>query len=364
MRVLHTESSRGWGGQENRTLQEALQLRTRGVELSFACQPDSQLAQRAGAQGFAVDTLAMRNNLDMPAVARLAGIMRRRGAAIANTHSGRDTFLAGLAARLVRRRPLVVRTRHLILPITSRTTYTWLPDHVVAVSEALRRYLIHAGVPAHQVSAIPSGVDTERFDPQVHAGDLRHELGLPAAALLIGTVAILRVKKGHLDVLAAAPRVLAEVPDALFVFAGDGPQSDNLKREIAARGLEARVRLLGLRRDVPNVLKSLDLFVLPTHEEALGTSFLEAQAMGVPVIGTRVGGVPEAVRENETGLLVPAHDPAALAAAILALARDPDRRRAMGSAGREWVLAEHTVQRMGSRMLDLYLRLLQERAQA
>jgi glycosyltransferase involved in cell wall biosynthesis len=362
MRVLHSESSRGWGGQENRTLQEALQLRSRGVEMAFACQPGSQLAARAQQSGFSVTTLPMRNNFDMPAVARLAAAMRRHGADIVNTHSGRDTFLAGLGARLVRRRPLVVRTRHLILPITSRSTYTFLPDHVVAVSEAVRAYLMAVGVLAHRVTAIPTGVDTARFDPAGPTGNLRQELGLPAEAVLVGTVAILRAKKGHLDLLAAAPRVLAALPQVVFVFAGDGPQFDNLNRAIAERNLEGRVRLLGLQRDIPEVLRSLDLFVLPTHQEALGTSYLEAQAMAVPVIGTRVGGVPETIRENETGLLVPAHDPEALAQAIIALARDPARRRAMGAAGRAWVSAEHTVQIMGERMFFLYQRLLQERA--
>lgn len=361
MRVLHTESSRGWGGQENRTLQEALALRRHGVETAFACQPDSQLAARAQQSGFGVTTLPMRNNLDLPAVARLATAMRRHRADIVNTHSGRDTFLAGVAARLVRRRPLVVRTRHLILPITTRSSYTLLPDHVVAVSEAVRSYLIGAGVPPDRVSAIPTGVDPARFDPAGTHGELRRELGLPDDTVLVGTVAILRAKKGHLDLLAAAPKVIAALPQVVFVFAGDGPQFDNLQRAIAERNLQASVRLLGLRRNVPEVLRALDLFVLPTHQEALGTSFLEAQAMTVPVIGTRVGGVPETIRENETGLLVPAHDPAALAQAIIALAGDPALRRAMGAAGRDWVLAKHTVDQMAERMLNLYQRLLLER---
>ncbi len=361
MKVLHTESSKGWGGQENRTVQEALQLRGRGVELAFACQPQSRLAARGRELDFPVHTMAMRSNADLPAVARLAAAMRRHGADVVNTHSGRDTFLAGLGARLVRRRPLVVRTRHLILPITSRSTYSFLPDHVVAVSEAVRAYLIGAGVPADRVSTVSTGVDTRRFDPATVAGGLRQELALPDAALLIGTVAILRAKKGHLDLLDAVPEVLSAVPQAQFVFAGDGPQHDNLSRAIAERGLEGRVRLLGLRRDVPELLKSFDVFVLPTHEEALGTSYLEAQAMGIPVIGTRVGGVPETMREGETGLLVPARDPRSLAHAIIALAQDERRRRAMGGAGREWVLAEHTVERMGERMLALYERLLRGR---
>ena len=362
MRVLHSESSRGWGGQENRTLQECLQLRARGVELMLVCPPDSGLSRRAHEQGFAVAEVAMPRSLDPLVVFRIAAVMRRFRPDVVNTHSGRDTILAGLAARLVRPRPLVVRTRHLILPITSRATYSWLPDHVVTVSVAVRENLITAGVPPQRITAITTGVDCRRFDPAIVAPGLRKELNLADDAFVVGMVAILRMKKGHQDLLDAAVDVVKAIPQAIFVIAGDGPQRENTERGIAERGLQAHVRLLGLRRDIPEVLRSLDLFVLPTHEEAFGTSYLEAQAMGLPVIATRVGGVPEAVHEGVTGLLVPAKDPQALAAAIIELGRDPLRRHAMSAAGRPWVQAEHTTERMAERMIALYEALLRERA--
>jgi glycosyltransferase involved in cell wall biosynthesis len=362
MKILHSESSRGWGGQENRTLQECLQLRQRGAELMLVCPPDSGLSKRAREHGFAVTEIAMPRSLDPGAVWRIAGAMKAFQPDVINTHSGRDTILAGLAARLLRPRPLVVRTRHLILPITSRATYSWLPDHVVTVSAAVRENLIDAGVAAERVTAITTGVDGQRFDPVTVSPALRAELGLDADALVVGMVAILRMKKGHQDLLDAAVEVVKALPQAIFVLAGDGPQRDNIERGIAERGLQAHVRLLGLRRDIPEVLRSLDLFVLPTHEEAFGTSYLEAQAMGVPVIATRVGGVPEAIREGVTGLLVPAKDPSSLAAAIIELGRDPPRRAAMSAAGRPWVLAEHTTERMAQRMDDLYQTLLRERS--
>ena len=361
MRVLHSESSRGWGGQENRTLQECLQLRARGVELMLLCPPDSGLSKRGREQGFAVAEVAMPRSLDPLAVLRIAAALRRFRPDVINTHSGRDTILAGLAARLVRPRPLVVRTRHLILPITSRATYAWLPDHVVTVSVAVRENLIAAGILPQRISAITTGVDCRRFDPALVSPVLRKELGLADDAFVVGMVAILRMKKGHQDLLDAAVEVVKAMPQAVFVIAGDGPQRGNIERGIAERGLHAQVRLLGLRRDIPEVLRSLDLFVLPTHEEAFGTSCLEAQAMGLPVIASRVGGVPEAVQEGVTGLLVPAKDPHALAAAIIELGRDPQRRRTMGAAARPWVLAEHTTQRMAGRMLHLYETLLGER---
>jgi glycosyltransferase involved in cell wall biosynthesis len=126
-------------------------------------------------------------------------------------------------------------------------------------------------------------------------------------------------------------------------------------------GVADRVRLLGLRDDVPAVLKAIDAFVLPTLEEALGTSFLEAMAMGKPVIGTRVGGVPEVIREGVNGLLVPPGDPQALGGAIVGLLSNIEAARAMGRAGRSIVEREFTVEHMCQRMFDLYSGLLQGR---
>lgn len=364
MRVLHSESSTGWGGQENRTLQEALQLRQRGIEVAFACRTGARLGERAREAGFPVDELAMRNSADPFSVFALAGICRRRRIDLVNSHSGRDTLLAGLAVRLGPCRPRLVRTRHLILPITSKATYSLLPDHVVCVSRAVRDYLMAAGVPGARLSTVATGVDVARFDPQRTEAPLRAELGLPAAAVLIGTVAILRMKKGYQDLIAAIPKVRDAIPNAHFVFAGDGPQRQNIERALADAGIGDRVHLLGLRRDIPQVLRSLDLFVLPTHQEALGTSYLEAQAMAVPVIGTRVGGVPETMIEGETGILVPPEDPAALAEAMIGLAGDHERRRRMGEAGRRWILAEYSVATMAERMLEVYRAVLAGRAAA
>jgi glycosyltransferase involved in cell wall biosynthesis len=358
MKVLHTESSTGWGGQENRTLQEAIQMRARGVEVLFACRRGAKLGQRARELGFAVDEFAMRNSFDPVSIVGMARAFRRHRVDLVNTHSGRDTLLAGIAAHLLPKRPRIVRTRHLILPITSKATYSVLPDHVVCVSQAVRDYLAGAGVPAHMLSTVPTGVDTARFDPAATETTLRAELGIAADVPLIGTVAILRMKKGYQDLVAAIPRVLATVPNAHFVFAGDGPQRQNIEHALAVAQLSERVHLIGLRRDIPQVLKAFDLFVLPTHQEALGTSYIEAQAMGLPVIGTRVGGVPDTMIEGKTGLLVPPHDPPALADAIIALATDAARRHAMSAACRDWVLAEYTVQKMAERMHALYERVL------
>jgi glycosyltransferase involved in cell wall biosynthesis len=358
MRILHTESSKGWGGQENRTLNEMIGLRELGHELAVAGQPGARLLDRAAEAGFVTFATPMRNALDLPAILALRRVMRTFQAEIVNTHSGRDTQLAGMAARtLGGNRPRIVRTRHLALPITSRFTYNHLVDHVVTVSSFVRDYLISAGVSADRITAVPTGIDFQRYRPDPKGGSLRQELGLGPDVPLVGTVAILRFKKGHSEILDAAPTVLKTLPEAHFVFAGDGPMLETIQARIAAEGLEQRVHLLGLRRDVVNVLQSLDLFVLPTHQEALGTAFVEAGAMGLPAIGSDIDGIPEVVVHGETGLLVPPLNGAALADAILELLQAPDRRRQLGANARQRVSRLFTREAMARGMATLYQRL-------
>lgn len=361
MRILHTESSTGWGGQENRTLNELITMRERGHTLAVVSRPGARILERAAEAGFETFAVDMRGAADLPAIVRLRGVMKRFRADIVNTHSGRDTQLAGLAARTLLNRPRIVRTRHLALPITSKFSYSVLPDHVVTVSRFVENYLVKAGVPREQITTVATGVDFARYDRSAVAGDLRGELGLPPEALLIGTVAILRAKKGHADILDAVPAVLKAFPDAHFVFAGDGPQTANLTARIAADGLTGRVHLLGLRRDVTNVLASLDVFVLPTHQEALGTAFIEAGAMGLPAVASNVDGVPEVVQDGRTGLLVPAMDGTAIAEAICKLLADPIYRRGMGANAAEFVRRKFSREVMAEGMERLYTQLLEAR---
>ncbi len=355
--VLHTESSMGWGGQENRTLQEALVLRSLGCRVILLTQPGAKLSIRAAEMGFEVFTVNMHRSFDIRAVFRIWKILRQQNVDIVNTHSSRDSLLAGIAGRLSGK-VRIVRTRHLILPITSRISYSVLPHKVVTVSQAVKQYLIAAGVPETRVVAIPTGIDANYFDPHRYQESLRAELGISPQSPLIGTVAILRFKKGHRTIIDAIPTVLREYPDAHFVFAGDGPQAAELRDIVTTQGLAGSVHFLGLRKDVPSVLRSLDIFVLPTLQEAFGTAFLEAQAMGVPVVGSRIGGVPEAISEGETGCLVPPNDPTALAENILSLLRDPARREKMASAARPWVLARYSVEAMGKAVHALYVDLM------
>jgi glycosyltransferase involved in cell wall biosynthesis len=285
------------------------------------------------------------------------GLLRHRGFDVLNTHSGHDSLIAGTAARLVGT-PLVVRTRHLALPISSLATYNWIPHRVTAVSQYVRQYLISAGVSADRVETIYDGIAKPEHITQ---STLRAELGLGPDAVICCMVAIMRDKKGHEDLIAAAQPLLARRPNLHIVMAGNGERFDRIKGVVDGLRLGRRIHLIGFRSDIPNVLRGCDLFVLPTHQEALGQSVIEAMAAGLPVIGTDVDGVPELIKHNVNGLLVPPKNPDALRAALAQLIDNPEQRARLGEAGRRITEDRFGIDDMADETIDFYRRSLHRR---
>src|SRR5207244_8348641 len=330
--VLHTESSRGHGGQEIRTLAEARWLIGHGWRALIACQPDSPLLAEARASSIPVEAVRMGSATDIGAIVRLRRLMRERGVSLVYTHSSVDSWLGGLAAKSLGRP--VVRSRHVSIPIRRRRALVYrLADRIITSGEGVRAMVIGAGITPERVVAISAGVDSARFHPGVSGKAVRDELGLGGASV-VGLVANVRGSKGHNVFLDAARAVLAVAPDTRFLIVGDGVGFDEVKARVQQMGLESRVHLTGFRRDVPEVMAALDVLVLPsTRSEATSQVIPQALAVGTPVVGSNVGGIPELVRDGETGRLVPPEDPPALARAVLEILRDPDRARAMGRAG-------------------------------
>ena len=335
LRILHTEAATSFGGQEFCIYKEMIAMRERGHHLEAVCQPDAELGKRLREAGFTVHLVSMDGPLNfVRCVALLRRLLRSRRFDVVNTHSRRDTVLGAIAARLAGT-PLIVRTRHLAKPINSLYAYTWLAHRVIAVSRYVRGQLLDGGARAEAIATIHSPVVL----PQVSSGVcVKRELGLPDDALVIGCVAVMRADKGHRDLIDAFHRIAATFPNAHLVLVGEGqPLAGQLQAQAQALGLAPRVHFTGRRDDIGNVLMAFDVFALPTLREALGTVFIEAAAMGLPVVGTNVGGVPETMQAGVTGLLVPPADPEALAGALEGLLADPALRRRMGEAGRELI---------------------------
>ncbi|MEJ2896689.1 glycosyltransferase family 4 protein, partial [Bordetella avium] len=194
----------------------------------------------------------------------------------------------------------------------------------------------------------------------------RDELGLSERDLVVGCVAVMRASKGHKDLIDAM-RPLIAAHDALhLVFVGGGsPVFEQTQAYVAELGLQSRVHLMGTRRDVPNLLAGFDIFALATQQEASGTVYVEAEASGVPVVGTNVGGVSEMMRDGVTGFLVPAKDGAALTDALRRLIDDPALRRRMGQAGWRMIREEgvFSPERLAENTETVYRKWLEERKQ-
>ena len=227
---------------------------------------------------------------------------------------------------------------------------------IVAVSEAVAQSARVAFGPIPQMTVVRNGVDTDRFtNPALPTRDAaRAVLNLPPDAVVVLCVARLSPEKGMNTLLDAAHIARHKTPRLRVVVVGDGPQKSELERAAHSASLGEIVTFLGARNDVPELLRAADLYVQPSLAEGLGLAAMEAMASGLPVVASRVGGLPEVVKENETGLLVPPGDAPALANALTLLLHDANLREAMGRAGKERAVSQFGTARMTEEMRAVY----------
>lgn len=242
-----------------------------------------------------------------------------------------------------------------------RRAYSPFVTHYIALSRELKNYLTEGvGIAPRRISLLCNGVDAERFVPAT--GGARAGLsGSPfndPSLFVIGTVGRLQAVKDQVGLVRAFARIASAFPAARLVIAGEGGSRAAIEAEVSAHGLANRVWLPGERADVPEVMRSFDLFVLPSIAEGISNTVLEAMASGLPVVATDVGGNPELVEDGTSGALVPAQDPVALAETLAAYASDRSLTRAQGAAGRARIEAAFSLDAMVANYDRLYSNLL------
>ena len=210
-------------------------------------------------------------------------------------------------------------------------------NQLIAVSQAIEAKLEAEGRTTAPIRRIYNGVDLSRYENQEPCCTLPEEYGMEPGSQIVGVVARLEPEKGHPTLLEAWPAVLRSVPDAYLLIVGEGSRRDALEALTRDLHIAHRVVFTGRRDDVPAVTAALDVAVLPSYREAQGLSILEALALSRPVVASDVGGIPEVITDGVTGVLVPPHDPDALAAAIVRLLRDHPYADTLGRAGHDMV---------------------------
>ncbi|WP_119071447.1 glycosyltransferase [Aggregatilinea lenta] len=339
--------------------------------------PEAEMARLFEEQGVACISLNSHRFLDLSVIIKLTRLMRSRNATIVHTHLLRPDWYGRLAARIARV-PIVFTTvrneddkcyqrdygphaANLIDLINRMTAH--YADCVVAVSDEVERYLAERQrVPERKIIMIPNGVDLSGFTYQAGvSARIKQSMGFARDQLVIGTVCQLRKAKGLQYLIQAAKVVTRLRPDAVFVLVGSGPQEQNLKQTVKDEELGDKIIFLGQRRDVGDLLKGMDLFVLPSLWEGMPRALLEAMATGRPCVVTDIGGSRELVVHEKCGLVVPAADKDSLANAILLLLNSPDLREQYGIEARQRVANTFSAQGVAHAYDHLYKRFLEKK---
>jgi glycosyltransferase involved in cell wall biosynthesis len=356
LRILHTEASVGWGGQEIRILTEAQYFRAKGHEVLIVANAGSEIIANAPRFGIPTKILPLTHRT-VPSLLAVRRLLKEWRPDVVNPHSSVDSWLVALARLGLKPRPRVVRTRHLSANVprnfASRWVYNRGADFVMTTGEAIVDALSADGfMPRSRLAAVPTGIDADVFKPGDRAA-ARTALGLPRDKFVFGIAATLRSWKGHSYLLDALKR--ADDPRLHVVIVGDGPQQENLEKQIAALGIADQVTMAGQQNDIAQYMQAFDVFVLPSYaNEGVPQALLQAMASGLPVIACPVGGIPECVRGLASATLVPPKDAATLADAMKeAVSHSPDP--AALAQARDRVVTEHSRDVMYRKALRYFL---------
>jgi glycosyltransferase involved in cell wall biosynthesis len=322
-RVVHVASGREWRGGQRQVWLLARELARAGVEQVVVTGARSELAARLAADGVRVRAVSWSAGLDPRVVPGVLGELRGVDAVV-HAHDAHAVTLGGLAAWLGRR-PLVATRR---VDFRLRRPGFWArADRVIAISRAVADVLAADGIAPARIAVIHSGVDLDDLRRTPRVG-VRGRLGLAPDATVAANVAALVGHKDHATLLKAAARLADRFPALHWVVAGEGPERPALERLRAELHLDGRVHFLGHIRDPARLIADADLFVMSSREEGLGTTVLDAMALGIPVASTAAGGLPEMLQDG-AGVLAPPGDPDALADAVARVLAGPGLARAL-----------------------------------
>ena len=368
MRICHVMTADLWAGAEVQVATTVSHLARRDdLMLTAVLFNHGRLEDELRRLGIDVTVIDETRHNAFQILRSLTELFRHRQIDLVHTHRYKDTVLGMIAARLAGV-PHAIRTMHgLREPMIGWDHWKFrayetldkavmhrCADRVIAVSNRMAATLIGSGYRPSLVTTIHNGIDVQNVTTTRSRHDIRHELELDEATVVIGTAGRLSAVKGQSTFLRAARLILDQEPGARFVIAGGGPLEDELMALAFELGIAPACRFLGARHDVHDVIGAMDVFALPSLNEGLPMAVLEAMALGKPVVASDVGGLPEVVRHRDTGLLVPPGDERALATACLELARNPEWAARLGRHAQRAVDERFSHHRNGQALVDVY----------
>lgn len=359
LKTIHIDSEMGWSGGQRQVSALCSYLHERGHEVKIICRPGSELGAWAKREGIAAIPVKMGSILSIGTVLRIRSAIRRERPDVVHLHASRAHVLGGAAARMAGV-PLTVVTRRMDEPVKmvwpNTGAYNRWVNVVVAISEAVKDVLIESGVDPARIRVINSGAEIDRFADAKPDPELRSSLGVADGAFAVCTAATLAERKGVKYLIQAASMLGKEGKRVHLIIAGEGEQRAELEQ--LADKLNVAASFVGFRKDMPNVLATVNAFAMPALAEGLGIAVIEAMAAGRPVIASAVGGLRESVIDGETGFLIAPRDPRALADAIGKLIDNPGLASSFGAAGQARAREHFSLANMAARNEALYYELI------
>lgn len=304
---------------------------------------ESELSDHLRSLGAEVYVTPMPDNPPWSAIQTVSALVKAHAIDVLHAHLPNAHLLSALVGRLCSK-PVITTIHGRQLSTLDLEVHRTASTHLSVVCRQTYFHALGLGVSPSQLHLIANGADTTLFVPRrVRNGPLRQALGVPPEAPLVGQVGRLSAEKGPDVFVRAALAAHAVMPDVHFVLIGEGPLRTELEQTVVRLGLTERVHFAGLQTDMANIYAELDVVVSASRSEAMPLAVLEAMSSGVPVIATRVGGVPDLVQHNLSGWLVGDGDYDAMAAQLVSLLREPERAASMGQRARERVVSQFSL---------------------
>ncbi len=340
--IIHIDTAKTWRGGQQQAAYLHEGLVRKGMDSLMVCPPDSIMESWCLTHQLPVQTLPLCCEADIFSAVRLTGLVRKDKTCILHAHNAHGLTVALMTKIFSSKKISIIASRRVDFALKNNTPGQWkyrtrLLSKIVCISHEIYHILLSQGIPEEKLIIIHSGVDIHKFDKIEANNHIRHELSIPENHKIVSTVAALTGHKDYPNFLEAARLVLQEYAPVTFIAVGDGKLSEEIMTLAEKKGLKNNVIFTGFRKDVGRILKSSDLFIMASKKEGMGTSILDAEAAGLPVIGTNAGGIPEVVRHLENGLIVQRQNPKALAEAVLTLLQDDKKRNMYGSKSLELV---------------------------
>lgn len=356
--VLHIDTGKEWRGGQQQAANLFSLMHTKGYPTFLACQPRSSFEKWCTEKTLPFFSVYMRGEWDIIAGIKISLFCKKHGIVIIHAHDAHAVTIA-IWAKIFNTKLRIVASRRVDFPI-KRTFFKRLKysqkriSIIICISNAIKKKLLHNGFPEEQLITIHDGINLNRFANSPEPATLSYiKENLQKKSIVVGTIAAFVKNKDYPTLIEAAQRVNKLNSNVIFLALGTGPDLQKIKNMVHSLNLDKIFLFPGFQNNVGSFLKRFDIFVLTSKNEGLGSSILDAQSLGKPVIATSAGGIPEVVHDNKNGILIPIQSPKRLAEAIICLVNDPEKRKEFGDAGKNTV--EHfSFENMVANNIKLY----------